>query len=221
MTKQEQVYNAVRAKIVEGTYGPGYRLVIDRIAEDFSVSALPVREAIRRLEAEGLVIFRANVGAQVSPADPRLFEQNLAMLAVMEGYATRLAAPLMDEQALAEAEVTIGEMADSVEHLDILGIGTANHRFHAVIVSRCGNPPLIALVEDVGRRLDAIRRTVFTHIPYRGQSSVEDHREILELIRRRAKPDKIEQAARAHKMRTLEAFVKWEETHGPAAVSAE
>ena len=51
-TKQERVYQAVRERILSGAYGPGYRVVIDAIATEFEVSALPVREAIRRLEAE-------------------------------------------------------------------------------------------------------------------------------------------------------------------------
>ena len=69
-TKQERVYKEVRERILAGTYVPGFRIVIDALAEEFGVSALPVREAIRRLEAEGLVIFRPNVGAQVAPAEP-------------------------------------------------------------------------------------------------------------------------------------------------------
>ena len=54
---------------------------------------MPVREAIRRLEAEGLVIYRPNVGAQVAPAEPELFEDELSVLALLEGYATAGAAP--------------------------------------------------------------------------------------------------------------------------------
>ena len=75
VTKQERVYQAIRERILSGAYGPGYRVVIDALAEEFEVSGLPVREAIRRLEAEGLVIYRPNAGAQVAPADPGLFER--------------------------------------------------------------------------------------------------------------------------------------------------
>ena len=62
-SKSEQAYAAVKARIVDGTYSPGYRLVLAKIAEDLGVSVVPVREAIRRLEAEGLVKFERNVGA--------------------------------------------------------------------------------------------------------------------------------------------------------------
>src|SRR3954469_2517028 len=92
-TKQERVYQEVRERILSGAYGPGYRVVIDALAEEFEISALPVREAIRRLGAGGPVIDRPNVGAQVAPADPGVFDEEMTVLAVLEGYATALASP--------------------------------------------------------------------------------------------------------------------------------
>src|SRR5215475_15995285 len=100
VTKQERVYEALRERILSGAYGPGYRVVIDALAEEFEVSALPVREAIRRLEAEGLVVYRANAGAQVAPAEPGVFEEEATVLALLEGYATALAAPRLGEAGL-------------------------------------------------------------------------------------------------------------------------
>ena len=55
VTKQEQVYQQIRERILSGVYVPGYRIVIDAVVGEFHVSSIPVREAIRRLEAEGLV----------------------------------------------------------------------------------------------------------------------------------------------------------------------
>jgi len=214
VNKQGRVYNALREGILSGAYGPGYRLVIDRIAEDNGVSTLPVREAIRRLEAEGLVVFRPNVGALVTPADPQQFDESMRLLAVLEGYATAVAAPQLDAAALREIEAANTRMERAVAALDVLGIGNANREFHRLIVAHCGNAPLIALLEDVGRRLDAIRRTVFTHIPYRGTASIDEHRRLIALIREGASARKIEQAAREHKLHTLEAFHQWQIEHG-------
>jgi DNA-binding GntR family transcriptional regulator len=76
-TKQQRVYETLRERILTGAYGPGYRLVFDAAAVELGVSTVPVREAIRRLEAEGLVVYRPNVGAQVAPADPGSFEDEL------------------------------------------------------------------------------------------------------------------------------------------------
>src|SRR5580704_18908860 len=104
VTKQERVYQAIRERILSGAYGPGYRVVIDALAEEFEVSGLPVREAIRRLEAEGLIVYRPNAGAQVAPAEPELFEDTMTALALLEGYATALAAPLLTREDLAALE---------------------------------------------------------------------------------------------------------------------
>ncbi|MEG2577897.1 MAG: GntR family transcriptional regulator, partial [Glutamicibacter sp.] len=62
-SKSEAAYQLVSERIVNGAYSPGYRLVLGTIADELGCSVVPVREAIRRLEAEGLVHFTRNVGA--------------------------------------------------------------------------------------------------------------------------------------------------------------
>lgn len=215
MNKQEQVYAVLRERVLDGEYGPGYRLVIDVLAEEFGFSALPVREAIRRLEAEGLIIFRPNAGAQVAPVDPSQFEESMSVLAVLEGYATASAAPFMDESDLDRLREANAKMVSCMETLDPLGFSRANREFHLATYERCPNPYLVELLLDTERRLDAIRRTVFTHIAYRGRESVAEHEQIVELIESGASFSKIERAARQHKLRTVAAFSRWRLEHGP------
>lgn len=209
-TKQQMVYETIRDRIVRGTYGPGYRVVIDSLAAELGVSALPVREAIRRLEAEGLLVYRANVGAQVTPAEPVLFEEELTVVAVLEGYATALTAPLLTGKDVAELRAITDEMVAAMERLDVIAFGEHNHRFHQYIYDRCPNSSAIQVLREFDRRLDAIRRTVFVHIPYRGASSVAEHRRIIDLIESGASATKIEAAARAHKLATVESFRDWQ-----------
>jgi DNA-binding GntR family transcriptional regulator len=213
MTKQERLYQAIRERILSGAYSPGYRVVIDALAAEFEVSALPVREAIRRLEAEGLVVYRPNAGAQVTPADPGAFLEELTVLAVLEGYATSLAAPLLREADLARLTEINERMVAAMERLDVLGFGRLNQEFHALLNERCPIGTLVDMLRDVGRRLDAIRRTVFVQIPYRGTESVAEHRRLIELIARAAPAAEIEAAARAHKLRTVESFRAWRAEH--------
>jgi DNA-binding GntR family transcriptional regulator len=213
-TKQQQVYEVLRERILGGVYGPGFRLVIDQIAVEFAVSALPVREAIRRLEAEGLIVYRANAGAQVAPAEPELFEETMAVLAVLEGYATAEAAPLITAGDLAALQQRTDDMVTAMEGMDSLTFGRHNRAFHQVIYDRCPNPTLVAMLRDVDRRLDAIRTTVFVHIPYRGASSVAEHRELIALLRGGASAKRIETTARQHKLRTVESFRAWQRAHG-------
>jgi len=213
VTKQERVYRAVRERILSGAYGPGYRVVIDALAGEFGVSALPVREAIRRLEAEGLVIFRPNAGAHVAPADPGLFGEEMTVLAVLEGYATALAAPNLTKADIKRLSALTDEMVEAIERLDPLSFGKLNQEFHTVVYERCPNAALVDLLRDVARRLDAIRRTVFVQIPYRGAASVAEHRRLITLISEGAPVAKIEAAAREHKLNTVTSFREWQSHH--------
>jgi DNA-binding GntR family transcriptional regulator len=209
MNKQQRAYTELRERILSGAYSPGYRLVIDALAEELGVSTLPIREAIRRLEAEGLVVFRPNAGAQVAPADPALFEEMVAGLAVLEGYATALAAPDLTEADLERLEQFNAKMMACMDQVDALGFGRANRDFHLLIYERCPNAYIVELLRDTERRLDAIRRTVFAHIPYRGRKSIKEHADIIELLRSGAPAARIEAAARRHKLETAKAFKAW------------
>jgi DNA-binding GntR family transcriptional regulator len=217
VTKQERVYQALRERILSGVYGPGFRVVIDALAEEFAVSALPVREAIRRLEAEGLVTYRPNAGAQVAPADPGQFAEEMTVLAVLEGYATALATPHLVASDLAAMSAITDAMEAAMAQVDSLEFGRLNQQFHGQIFTACPNSSLVATLRDVGRRLDAIRRTVFVHIPYRGAASIAEHRRLLVLIEQRAPADAIEGLARQHKLDTLETFRAWAEKRDTAA----
>lgn len=209
-TKQQMVYDTIRDRIVRGVYGPGFRVVIDALAAELSVSTLPVREAIRRLEAEGFLLYRPNVGAQVTPAEPTQFEQDLTVVAVLEGYATALAAPYMTNRDLAAMRSVIDQMVAAMERLDVIAFGDHNHQFHECIYERCPNSALVQVLREFDQRLDAIRRTVFVHIPYRGAISIAEHRQIVDLIEAGASSRKIEATARAHKLATVESFRDWQ-----------
>jgi DNA-binding GntR family transcriptional regulator len=213
VTKQERVYQVIRERILSGAYGPGYRVVIDALAEEFEVSGLPVREAIRRLEAEGLVIYRPNAGAQVAPADPGLFDEEMTVLAVLEGFGTALAAPHIDKTTITRLTEINDDMADAMSKLDSLSFGSLNQEFHRVIYEHCPSKALVGMLNDVARRLDAIRRTVFVQIPYRGAASVSEHRALIALIESGAPAAAIEAAAREHKLQTVESFRALRERH--------
>ena len=214
LTKQERAYRTIRERILSGEYGPGHRVVIGSLATELGVSALPVREAIRRLEAEGLVVFRPNAGAHVAPADPFVFEEEMTVLAVLEGYATGLAAPFVGDEDVVRLEAITDAMEAAVERLDTLGFGRLNQEFHEVIYERCPNAALVELLP--GRRAPARRDP-----PDRLRADPVPRRR----VRRRAPgpdrarspaaraPIEIEAAARGHKLGTVESFRAWRAEH--------
>ena len=93
-----------------------------------------------------------------------------------------------------------------MSEMDSLKFGRLNHEFHGLIYEYCPNAALVGILRDVARRLDAIRRTVFVQIPYRGAASVAEHKELIELLSAGAPAAKIEKAAREHKLSTVASF---------------
>lgn len=213
MSKQERCYGIIRQRILDGVYGPGYRLVMDDIARELDVSPGPVREAIRRLEAEGWVVYRPNAGARVAPLDTHQWQQVMGVLAVLEGHAAALAAPRLTAQDHARLRELNDEMAASLREVDVLSFSRANRQFHATISERCPNPYLTELLRTTSDRLDSLRGTVFFYIPNRAWHSLEEHLRLVDLIESGADAWEIERVAREHKLHTIEAYEMGRQAH--------
>jgi DNA-binding GntR family transcriptional regulator len=205
-SKQERTYTVLRERILDGTYGPGYRLVIDAIARELEVSPMPVREAIRRLEAEGWVIYRANQGAQVAPVDTGSWKEVMVTLALLEGYATAAAAPEMRAVDRRRLRATNKKMRGAIDRLDLMQVSRFNHEFHAQIYERCPNSYLRRELDETNERLNTLRATIFVYIPTRGNESAAEHDTLVDLIEEGVDPTRIEREARRHKLRTVEAY---------------
>ncbi|MFF2345856.1 GntR family transcriptional regulator [Pseudarthrobacter sp. NPDC058119] len=206
-SKSEQAYQAVKARIVEGTYTPGYRLVLGAIAKDLGFSVVPVREAIRRLEAEGLVTFERNVGATVAGIDPTEYLYTMQTLSIVEGAATALSAPLIDPAAVGRARAVNEEMRACLDHFDPVRFTQLNQDFHSVLFEHCPNPHILDLVHRGWNRLASLRSSTFRFVPGRARDSVEEHENLLKLIETGADADAIEKAARLHRTATLDAYL--------------
>lgn len=206
-SKSDRVYGELKQRILDGRFSSGHRLVIDQMARELNVSAVPVREAIRRLEAEGFVLFRRNVGAQVTGIDPEAYAHAMEALAFLEGAATALGAGLLTKSDLVKARAVNERMRDSRERFDAMAFTAANQEFHSILCGRCPNPRLSELVQREWQRLGMIRRSTFSYVPSRATGSVEEHEALLELIAQRAPLSDIELAAREHKLRTLREFL--------------
>jgi len=205
--KAQLAYDWLRTRINDGRFGPGYRLVLDQIARDISMSPVPVREAIRRLEAEGLVTFARNVGAQVAMPDPTEYEFTMQTLSILEGSATALSAPTLTAAALGRARLINDDMAETLSRFDPARFTALNRDFHAELYSTCPNPHILDLVHRGWNRLSVLRESTFGFVPGRAAESVLEHTHLLALIEQKAAPIEIELAARHHRLATLEAFL--------------
>lgn len=138
----ERVYQGLWRGIVEGDYAPGSRLVEQRLAETFDCSRTPVREAVRRLEAEGLVVVERNRGARVRPLSEEEIADLYGLRARLESYAAGLAAArheAVDLLALQEAVDRFERAAESGmrPHADkavVRELDEANGAFHEALL---------------------------------------------------------------------------------------
>ena len=204
--KQERVYSILRSRIVEGAYGPGHRLVIDALARELEVSPMPVREAIRRLEAEGWVLYTRNQGAQIAPIDAVSWSEAMTTLAVLEGFATALAAPHLRRADLHAMREANRAMREALDGFDLLAASAHNQCFHSAIHARCPNAHMRRELNAIQERLNTLRHSIFSYIPARGTISVSEHAQLLRMLERGEDAEAIERFARAHKLNTVAAF---------------
>ena len=137
----QHAYEQLRAAIVESRYPPGQRLVEQRLAEELGASRTPVREALRMLEAEGLVVSERNRGAMVRPLSPTEVVDLYGLRIRLESYAVEVATERATGTELGElaaaadafSEVRRSVDVDSVEGVRLLH--EANRRFHDTVIT--------------------------------------------------------------------------------------
>jgi DNA-binding GntR family transcriptional regulator len=209
-SKSQRAYQWIKERIARNEYTAGYRLVLATIAKELDMSVVPVREAIRQLEAEGFVTFAHNVGAQVSMVDEAQYRDSMQALAVLEGSATALAARRLTVEDLRQARTVNERMIASLEHFDPRLFTTLNQEFHTILFTKCVNARMVVLVQAEWARLGHLRASTFSFVPGRAHQSVCEHENIVALIEQGAPLDQIETAARQHRTATLDAYLAHE-----------
>ncbi|HEU0180557.1 MAG TPA: GntR family transcriptional regulator, partial [Agromyces mariniharenae] len=173
-SKSQLAYRFIRERIDDGRYVPGYRLVLGSIAKELDVSVVPVREAIRRLEAEGLVTFERNVGAQVALIKETEYLHTMQTLSLVEGAATALSAPYLTTEHLRRAREVNERMRRTLDDFDPHRFTELNLEFHAVLFEECPNPHILDLVHRGWNRMRMLRDSSFSFVPGRARESVDE-----------------------------------------------
>lgn len=165
-------------RIVSGAIEPGARLRQDHIAEEFGASHVPVREAFRRLEAQGLAISEPRRGVRVAAFDLSEVKEVAEMRAVLESLALRHAAPHLTKAILDKAEEAIRAGDKS---RDVRSWEEANRTFHRLILEPCAMPRLLASIDDLHA---ASARFLFAAWRSEWEARTDhDHRAILAALR--------------------------------------
>lgn len=203
-TKLEAVYNILRENIVNGNLKPGDRLIIRKIAQELGVSEIPVREAIRSLEAQGLVTMIPHTGAHVSMLDKNNIREIIETRSILEGYAARSAIPLSDAAA-GELKKCIRDMQKCVKKGDFAHFGVLNAHFHRTLCTQVGNKRIQKMIDALIGEYERTR-AVFGLSQERLQKSLGEHEGILEALLAKDR-EKTEQLVRAHRNRAGDALL--------------
>jgi DNA-binding GntR family transcriptional regulator len=145
-TKCDLVYDHLRALIVSGQLAAGQRLYLDEIARGLGLSTNPVREALRRLQSEGLVVNRPHQGATVAAIDPAQIEAHFQIRGALEGLAARLAAASLTPGELEYLAALHRELERAAADGDFPAWDSLNLEFYRRVFDGSRSPELIALI---------------------------------------------------------------------------
>ncbi len=195
-SKAQAVYELLRARILDGEVEPGQALSFDGLARELGVSKIPIREAVKRLEAERLVEVVLHVGARVAPISVEQAEHVYPIRRALNELATRLAAERITSQELARLDELQAQMEAAARARDTRAIEPLNRQFHNTIARASGNPELAELYRDLMARYSRFRAGLWlTHA--RAAEVMREHRAIVEALRAHD-PDAAVRVTREH-----------------------
>ncbi len=203
-TKKDLAYDFIKRRILEKRLLPGQRITASQIAEEIGTSVLPVREALLSLEAEKLVTITPYVGAVVAWVSADEIAEVIAVLAVLEGYATGLAAENVG--ALSAKLHSINQRLQAAMNQEMWSwFVELNREFHFTIFESSGNGQLVDNIRVFWSQLDTmLAATSFHLVPNRAEEDIGEHDELVRLLRERpVDPLAVELLARRHRMRTV------------------
>ena len=180
--KSQTIYRALRERILCNDIEQGARLVLRDVAQRYQASDIPVREALRMLERDGLVETEPYRGARVTTLTTREVEETYFIRSHLESIATGLAADRITDDELAELDALMAKMDAAVEAQDGPGFSDINREFHRTIISSCGNDMLRELTMDIWQRHSGFQR-VFRMMPERIAISQREHEGIMAALR--------------------------------------
>ncbi|MGG2090762.1 GntR family transcriptional regulator [Priestia aryabhattai] len=168
-----QSYEIIRDRILNGELSAGTKIVEEKIAAELGVSRTPVRESIRKLEYEGLIVNKK----VVKPTEKDL--RNMFQVRILlEGYSAQCAASYLNENELN----SLYECVEMGRTGDIEEIMIANERFHEIIVNASNNPVMIDIIDRMQSTIYLFRKTV---VFYQRPHLIDEHEQIYQAIKAR------------------------------------
>lgn len=175
----DRIAEILARRIVLGELPAGAKIGQDHVAEEFGASHVPVREAFRRLEAQGLLVSLPRRGVRVAPLDPAAVREVTEMRATLEALALGHAARAFSAEDLEAAEQALAEGEASS---DLIVWEEANRRFHRALVAPCQMPRLLRTIDDLHQASARFLLAAWKDLDWRPRSD-DEHRALLEKMR--------------------------------------
>lgn len=217
-TKAEFAYQRLRELVLTGELAPGARLDQDQLAESLAVSRMPLRQALLKLESDGLIQLRPHHSAIVTPLSHSAIEELYAMRRALEGMLAAAAGDKLDDRAIATLDGLLGYMSAATMAADWRRFVTLDRSFHRTIYERSGYARAVAEVE---RLRDASDRYILAFASYRdgASSSLSEHDAILDACRRRD-AEEVRALTDAHIARGATVLLQLADSGGAATTDA-
>jgi DNA-binding GntR family transcriptional regulator len=213
VTKQQYAYASLRDAILRCELEPGERLIIDDLATWLDTSIIPVREAIRLLESEGLVVNIAHVGATVAPISRSSVVETFTVLEGLESVSTRSAAQRADVAGLATLRSLVDAMDGALAEGRHDEWAALNTRFHLAIAALAGMPMLQQMLRRALDHWERVRRYFFNGVlSHRTGLAQREHRDMLAQIEARDFAA-LERTVRQHAQGALAAYAEYLDAH--------
>ncbi len=195
----QSVYENLKGAIIEGTLAPESRVVETRFAEALGISRTPVREAMHKLEREGLLWQDPKGGFYVVGLTREDVEEAFGIRSVLESYAARLATIRHQEGELAPLEEKLSDYEACLNEGRVDELPGINTDFHDLLYGLSRSPRLVKMINDIREQIFRFRKVIL-RIDAMARVSNEDHRLMMEGIRAR-EADRVEQLVREHILR--------------------
>lgn len=206
MTKQQRVYESLREEILSAALAPGQRLFLNRLADRFEMSPIPVREALRLLEHEGLVDVLPHVRVIVAelPIEEALWAQEVRL--ALEPVAARDAVPHVSPYHVELMRHELDIMADNLETSGGNDFATSYNAFHDLLYANTPNRRLVSIIER--QRATARRFRAVTGKRHSLVNSLADLNLVVAAIEAR-NASEVYSRVRAHREQALELLLEW------------
>lgn len=182
MPLRDLVFTTLRQAILKGELLPGERLMEIQLAEKMGVSRTPIREAIRKLEREGLVIMVPRKGAEVAGISEKMLRDVLEVRMTLEKLALRLAFKRQGTDLIEKLEAAEQAFQDAIEGEKLIDMAEADEHFHFLIYEAADNDKLRELLNSLKENMYRYRLEYLKDGNYR-RSLMEEHNAIIEAFR--------------------------------------